>query len=73
MEIYSNVNLQKSVNKIQFSLMDSNNKLIGSIYKDHKNLYNPDNNVSILSYLPFAPEVSIGGGESTFNLKTNFA
>ena len=39
--------------------MDSNNKLIGSIYKDHKNLYNPDNNVSILSYLPFVPEVSI--------------
>ena len=59
MESYANVNLQKSVNKIQFSLMDSNNKLIGSMYKEHKNLYNPDNNVSILSYLPFAPEVSI--------------
>lgn len=59
MESYANVNLQKSVNKIQFSLMDSNNKLIGSMYKDHKNLYNPDNDVSILSYLPFAPEVSI--------------
>ena len=58
-ESYTNVNLQKSVNKIQFSLMDSNNKLIGTIYKDHKNLYNPDNDVSILSYLPFAPEVSI--------------
>ena len=58
-EIYSNVNLQKSVNKIQFSLMDSNNKLIGSMYKDHKNLYNPNNDVSILSYLPFSPEVSI--------------
>lgn len=58
-ESYTNVNLQKSVNKIQFSLMDSNNKLIGSIYKDHKNLYNPNNDVSILSYLPFSPEVSI--------------
>lgn len=58
-ESYTNVNLQKSVNKMQFSLMDSNNELIGSIYKNHKNLYNPDNNVSILSYLPFAPEVSI--------------
>jgi hypothetical protein len=58
-EIYSNVNLQKSVNKIQFSLMDSNNKLIGSMYKEHKNLYNPNNDVSILSYLPFSPEVSI--------------
>jgi len=58
-EAYSNVNLQKSVNKIQFSLMDSNNKLIGSMYKDYKNLYNPNNDVSILSYLPFSPEVSI--------------
>lgn len=58
-ESYLNVNLQKTANKIQFSLMDSNNKLIGSIYKNHKNLYNPNNNVDILSYLPFAPEVSI--------------
>ena len=58
-ESYANVNLQKSVNKMQFSLMDSNNELIGSIYKNHKNLYNPDNNVSILSYLPFAPEISM--------------
>lgn len=58
-ESYSNVNLQKSVNKIQFSLTDSNNKLIGSMYKEHKNLYNPDNDVNILSYLPFSPEVSI--------------
>ena len=58
-ESYANVNLQKSVNKMQFSLTDSNNELIGSIYKNHKNLYNPDNNVSILSYLPFAPEISM--------------
>lgn len=59
MESYMNVNLQKSVNKIKFSLMDSNNQLIGSIYKDYRNLYNPDNDVSILSYLPFSPEVLI--------------
>jgi hypothetical protein len=58
-ESYSNVNLQKSVNKIQFSLMDSNNKLIGNMYKNFNNLYKPNNNVNILSYLPFAPEVSI--------------
>ena len=54
-----NSNLQKSVNKIQFSLMDSNNKLIGNMYKNFNNLYKPNNNVDILSYLPFAPEVSI--------------
>lgn len=59
MESYMNVNLQKSVNKIKFSLMDSNNQLIGSIYKYFRNLYNPDNDVSILSYLPFSPEVFI--------------
>jgi hypothetical protein len=58
-ESYCNVNLQKSVNKIQFSLMDSNNKQIGLIYEKFKNLYNPNNDVSILSYLPFSPEVSI--------------
>lgn len=58
-ESYCNVNLQKSGNKIQFSLMDSNNKQIGLIYKNLKNLYNPNNDVSILSYLPFSPEVSI--------------
>jgi len=58
-ESYCTVNLQKSVNKIQFSLMDSNNKQIGLIYDKFKNLYNPNNNVSILSYLPFSPEVSI--------------
>jgi hypothetical protein len=58
-ESYTNVNLQKSVNKIKFSLMDSNNKLIGDMYKDNKNLYKPNNDVIILSYLPFSPEVSI--------------
>lgn len=58
-ESYSNINLQNSLNKIQFSLMDSNNKLVGSMYEEHKNLYNPDNNVNILSYLAFSPEVYI--------------
>ena len=59
MESYSNVNLQKTGNKIQFSLMDSNNIQIGLMYKDFKNLYYPNNDVSILSYLPYAPDVSI--------------
>jgi len=57
-ESYSNNNLQKTGNKIQFSLMDSNNNLIGSIYQNYTNLYNPTD-VSLLSYLPFYPEVSI--------------
>lgn len=58
-ETYTNVNLQNTFNKIRFSLMDSNNQLIGSIYNKYQNLYNPTNNVSLTSYLPFLPDVNI--------------
>jgi len=58
-ETYTNVNLQKTSNKIQFSLMDSNNTLIGTIYNSYFNLYQPKNNVPITSYLPFSPDVNI--------------
>jgi hypothetical protein len=58
-ETYTNVNLQKTSNKIQFSLMDSNNKLIGTIYNSYFNLYQPKNDVPITSYLPFSPDVNI--------------
>lgn len=58
-ETYTNVNLQKTTNKIQFSLMDSNNQPIGTIYNKYFNLYQPNNNVSLTSYLPFVPDVNI--------------
>jgi hypothetical protein len=58
-ETYTNVNLQNTFNKIRFSLMDSNNQLIGSIYNKYQNLYNPTNNVLLTSYLPFLPDVNI--------------
>lgn len=58
-ETYTNVNLQKTSNKIQFSLMDSNNQLIGTIYNKYFNLYQPNNNIPITSYLPFSPDVNI--------------
>lgn len=58
-ETYTNVNLQNTFNKIRFSLMDSNNQLIGSIYNKYQNLYNPTNNISLTSYLPFFPDVNI--------------
>jgi hypothetical protein len=58
-ETYTNVNLQNTFNKIRFSLMDSNNQLIGSIYNKYQNLYNPTNNVPLTSYLPFLPDVNI--------------
>ena len=38
--------------------MDSNNQLIGSIYNQFFNLYQP-NNVSINSYLQFQPDLNI--------------
>jgi len=73
-ETYTNVNLQNTSNKIQFSLMDSNNQLIGTIYNSYFNLYQPSNtlyqpttpniiqpttNISITSYLPFSPDINI--------------
>jgi len=57
-ETYTNVNLQTTRNKVQFSLTDSNNKLIGTVYNNNFNLYKP-NNVSILSYLEFQPDLNI--------------
>jgi hypothetical protein len=58
-ESYTNINLQKTSNKVQFSLMDSNNQLIGTIYNKYFNLYQPNNNVAITSYLPYTPDVNI--------------
>jgi len=70
-ENYTNVNLQTTANKINFSLMDSNNQLIGTIYNKYFNLYQPnsynyyynskdnDTSVALTSYLPFLPDVNI--------------
>jgi len=57
-ESYTNVNLQNTSNKIQFSLMDSNNVLIGQVYKDYFNLYQPTYE-ALTSYLPFMPDLNI--------------
>lgn len=57
-ETYTNVNLQTSNNKIEFSLMDSNNNLIGNIYNKYFNLYQP-NGISLQSYLQFSPDINI--------------
>lgn len=58
-ETYTNVNLQNTSNKMRFSLMDSNNQLIGTIYNKYQNLYYPTNNIPLTSYLPFLPDVNI--------------
>lgn len=57
-ESYTNVNLQNTTNKIQFSLMDSNNKLIGAVYNNYFNLYQPEN-MKLTSYFPFMPDLNI--------------
>lgn len=57
-ESYTNVNLQNTSTKIQFSLMDSNNKLIGTVYNNYFSLYKPTN-IDLTSYLPFMPDVNI--------------
>jgi len=57
-ETYTNSNLQTSNNKIQFSLMDSTNTQIGTIYNSYRNLYTPTD-ISIQSYLPFIPDLNI--------------
>jgi hypothetical protein len=57
-ESYTNVNLQNTSNKLQFSLMDSNNQLIGTIYNTYFSLYQPYN-ISLTSYLPFMPDLNI--------------
>jgi len=58
-ESYTNVNLQNTTNNMRFSLMDSNNQLIGTIYNKYQNMYTPTNNVPLTSYLPFLPDVNI--------------
>ena len=58
-ETYTNVNLQTTRNKVKFSLMDSNYQLIGTIYNKFFNLYKPNNNVSINSYLQYQPDLNI--------------
>jgi len=57
-ESYTNVNLQTTANKIQFSLMDSNNQLIGTVYNKYFTLYKPDN-ISLTSYFSFMPDLNI--------------
>jgi len=58
-ESYTNVNLQNTNNKIQFTLTDSNNQLLGKIYSKFFNLYQPNNNVELTSYLPFLPDLNM--------------
>lgn len=58
-ESYTNGNLQNTSNKMRFSLMDSNNQLIGTIYNKYQNMYKPTNNIPLTSYLPFLPDVNI--------------
>ena len=58
-ESYNITNLQNTNNKIKFSLLDSNYEQVGTIYNKFFNLYQPNNSVSINSYLPNAPDVTI--------------
>lgn len=58
-ESYNITNLQNTNNKIKFSLLDSNYEQVGTIYNKFFNLYQPSNSVSINSYLPNAPDVTI--------------
>lgn len=74
-ETYANSNLQSTSNKITFSLMDSNNEQIGNIYNKFINLYNPSqylsyfentntkkikpDNITIRSYLPYYPDLTL--------------
>jgi hypothetical protein len=39
--------------------MDSNNNLIGNIYNKFFNLYQPNGNITLDSYLPFSPDLNI--------------
>ena len=58
-ENYNITNLQNTNNKIKFSLLDSNYEQVGTIYNKFFNLYQPINLLSINSYLPNAPDVTI--------------
>jgi hypothetical protein len=58
-ENYSLNNLQTTNNKIKFSLLDSNYEQVGIIFNKYFNLYKPNNDMTIKSYLPNAPDITI--------------
>jgi len=58
-ENYSYSNLQTTNNKIKFTLLDSNYEQVGTVYSKYFNLYKPSNNMSVKSYLPNIPDVTI--------------
>ena len=58
-ENYSINKLQNTNNKIKFSLLDSNYEQVGIIYNKFFNLYQPNNEMNIKSYLPNAPDITI--------------
>ena len=58
-ENYSYSNLQTTNNKIKFSLLDSNYEQVGIVYSKYFNLYKPSNDMSVKSYLPNVPDVTI--------------
>ena len=58
-ENYSFSNLQTTNNKIKFSLLDSNYEQVGTVYSKYFNLYKPSSTMSVKSYLPNIPDVTI--------------
>ena len=58
-ENYSYSNLQTTNNKIKFSLLDSNYEQVGTVYSKYFNLYKPSNDMSVKSYLPNIPDITI--------------
>ncbi len=58
-ENYSVSNLQTTNNKIKFSLLDSNYEQVGTIYNKYFNLYKPSSSMTVKSYLPNIPDITI--------------
>lgn len=58
-EQYKNINLQNTNKKIKFSILDSNYMLIGNVYNKYSYFLKPLSGISILSYLPFNPDLTI--------------
>ncbi len=58
-ENYSFSNLQTTNNKIKFSLLDSNYEQVGTVYSKYFNLYKPTTTMTVKSYLPNIPDVTI--------------
>ena len=58
-ENYSFSNLQTTNNKIKFSLLDSNYDQVGTVYSKYFNLYKPSTTMSVKSYLPNIPDITI--------------